>query len=98
MKAAPEGVGWGTTNTPKEKWIDPSKTYRTRSGKRVEHLHIVMHNECGNEVTFPVKGTVVVREAPLRTEFHIWTLDGKGGVLPDSFYYDNPSERDLEEA
>jgi hypothetical protein len=98
--AAPEGVGWGTTNTPKEKWIDPTKTYKTRKGKRVEHLEIVMHNSCGDEVTFPVKGTIVLKEKPRRTKFTIWTLDGKGGVLPDLFYHagDNPSERDLVEA
>ena len=88
---------WGSDIIPKEKWIDPTKTYETRNGKRVEYLQIVLHNSCGNEVTYPVKGTIVLQEAPLRTRYALWTLDGRGNVLPDSACHDNPSERDLVE-
>jgi hypothetical protein len=76
-------LNWGTTVTPPEKRIDPSKTYRTRSGKRVLNLEIVLHNSVGNEVTFPVKGTIITCEKPLRTAYGIWTLDGRSSVLVD---------------
>jgi len=82
--AAPQGVSWGTTNTPDANRIDPTKTYATRTGKRVTGLSIVLHNACGNEVTFPVKGTIVIREFPLRTRNQIWTLDGRASVLSAS--------------
>jgi hypothetical protein len=79
-KPAPKGLGWGTTNIPKEKWIDPNKKYKTRNGKRVENLHIVLYNSVGDEVTYPVKGTVVVRERPRKTEYCIWSLDGQKNI------------------
>lgn len=79
--AAPSGVNWGTTNIPPEEWIDVDRPYRTRDGKMVINLNRVLHNSTGNEVTFPVKGTVVVREKPLRTEFHVWTLDGRADLF-----------------
>lgn len=75
---------WGTEVTPKDQWIDTEKTYKTQSGKRVINLEIKLHNGLENEVTFPVKGTVVVREKPLRTRYQIWTLDGRSSVLSQS--------------
>ena len=81
LTPSPEGVGWGTTNTPKEQWIDVNKTYKTRDGKRVEGLHIVLHNCCGHEVTYPVKGSIILKEKPRKTEFAIWSLDGKKNIV-----------------
>ncbi len=81
LQSSPKGVGWGTTNIPKEDWIDVDKTYKTRDGKRVENLQIVLHNSCGSEVTYPVKGNIVVREKPRKTEYSIWSLDGKADVV-----------------
>ena len=71
------GKDWGTDVVPEEKWIKTDKVYRTKSGKRVIDLEIVLKNSCGNEVTFPVKGSIVVREKPLKTKYTIWTLDGR---------------------
>mgnify|MGYP000868657266 FL=1 len=76
--------GWGTEHTPEEQRIDPSKRYRTRKGQVVINLQIVLHNSCGNEVTFPVKGTVVVRTKPLKTQYCIWTLDGRHQLFQES--------------
>jgi hypothetical protein len=84
---------WGTSVIPKEKWIDPAKTYKTRDGKRVIDIHIVMKNSCGDEVTYPVKGSIVIREKPWKTEWAIWSLDGRADVV-----WGNHSERDLVEA
>lgn len=82
LQSSPSGVGWGTTNIPKEDWIDLDKSYKTRGGKRVEGLQIVLHNSCGHEVTYPVKGTIVLQEKPKRkTEYRIWSLDGKADVV-----------------
>lgn len=78
------GKNWGTDVIAPEKWIDPAKQYRTKSGKRVIGLQIVLKNGTGAEVTFPVKGSIVTKEKPLRTLYHIWTLDGRASVLEDS--------------
>jgi hypothetical protein len=92
MKKAPKGVGWGTTNTPKSKRIDPKKTYMTESGLEVVHLHIKLDNGNGREATFPVKGSIKKSNRKnARTKFCIWTLDGKEGLF-------GPSENDLREA
>jgi len=72
---------WGIEVTPKDQWIDIAKPYKTQSGKRVIDLNIKLYNRIGNEVTFPVKGTVIVKEKPLRTRYQIWTLDGRSSVL-----------------
>ena len=77
---APEGVDWGTTNTPVEARIDPSRRYQTRSGKRVDGLKIVLHNATGHEVTFPVKGSI--DQGPNRQpRYQVWTLDGRASLL-----------------
>ena len=87
---APEGVNWGTTNTPVEDRINIGREHRTRDGKRVIGLQCVLHNSCGREVTFPIKGSIVVREKPFHTRFALWTLDGRSG-------FDGPSGDDLVE-
>jgi hypothetical protein len=33
-------------------------------------------NSAGNEVTFPIKGTIVLREKPYKTTFNVWTKNG----------------------
>lgn len=86
---------WGSDVIPKEKWINTKKIYKTRNGKRVCNLKIVMENGLGNEVTFPVKGGIVIKENPLKMKNEIWTLCGKNSVLPDSACYNSPSQFDL---
>lgn len=72
--------GWGSDEIPKEKWINPSKRY-TCNGKRVVFLSVKLHNDAGDEVTYPVRGTVIVREKPLKTSYRIWSLDGRADVV-----------------
>ena len=82
MQKAPKGVGWGTTNTLTEKWIDPKKTYVTEGGLEVIGLSIKLDNGNGKEATFPVKGYIKKskrKNAQLR--YCIWTLDGKEGLF-----------------
>lgn len=78
------GKNWGTDVIAPEKWIAPAKQYRTKSGKRVIGLEVVLKNSTGAEVTFPVKGSIVTSEKPFRTLYHIWTLDGRSSVLKES--------------
>lgn len=82
------GVNWGTAVIDREDWIDPKKKYRTRRGYRVTGLHIQLHASTGQEVTFPVKGSIIVREAaPGKEElttYFIWTLDGRSHVVGHS--------------
>jgi len=82
---------WGIGIVPESQWIDLDVTYRTRSSKRVINLERTLYNSNGNEVTFPVKGSVVVREKPFKSEYQIWTLDGRADVL-------NKSDDDLVKA
>ncbi|MCK5307115.1 MAG: hypothetical protein KAJ73_00755 [Zetaproteobacteria bacterium] len=82
---------WGSEVIPKDQWIDPAKEYTSR-GCRVVGLEIVLHNSNGKEVTYPVKGTIIIREKPLKTEYAIWALDGRNNV---AF---GPNGNDLKEA
>jgi hypothetical protein len=86
MNKAPIGVSWGTTNIPKDKWIDPTdldKTYQTKSGKSIRGLQITMTNSLDNEVTFPVKGSVDMGKGK-RPKFMIWTLDGRADLFQET--------------
>lgn len=60
--------------------IDINKKY-TCAGKRVICLRIKRYNDAGNEVTYPVKGIVVLQEKPLRTACRIWSIDGIADVV-----------------
>lgn len=60
--------------------LDLTKPVRTRSGKRVYNI-VVKRYSCGAEVTYPIKGTVILREKPLKTEYNIWSLDGIWDVV-----------------
>jgi len=71
---------WGSDVIPKDQWIDPTKKY-TCGGHRVINLHIKLQNSSGQEVTYPVKGTVVLREKPWKTEYRIWSLNGKSDIV-----------------
>ena len=78
---------WGIDVIADDKRINVGKEYRTRSGKRVIGLKMVLHNSQGNEVTFPIKGPVIERETPRKTRYAIWTLDGRDSV-GESVYTD----------
>ena len=56
----------------------------TSGGHRVINLSYVPFNSAGNKVTFPIKGTVVLSEKPLKTTYHIWTSDGVSIVFGSS--------------
>jgi|GEM_PF-4045249 len=74
---------WGTSVIPKGEWIDPKKQY-TCDGCRVIGLRIELYNSFGREVTYPVKGTVVLKEKPYKTKYCVWALDGAHNVVwPD---------------
>lgn len=60
--------------------IDVTKNH-TCGGKRVVGLQLVTHNSCGQPVTYPVKGSVVIREKPLKLEYRIWSIDGIADVV-----------------
>jgi len=75
---------WGTHNIPEERWIKPELEYES-NGHRVINIQIKLHNSLGEEITFPVSGSLVTREKPLKTEWTYWTLDGRYNILkPDS--------------
>lgn len=77
-------TGWGTEMVTKDQWIDVTKPHKTRKGQRVVGLYIDLHDDNGDEVTYPVKGSIVVRERPERLEYCIWTLKGEKWVGSES--------------
>jgi len=80
-----KGKSWGTDVIPKELWIDPTKSY-TCGGNPVENLQIVLHNGNGDEVTYPVKGTI--RAKGRRPHYAIWSLDGRANTVWDEPFFD----------
>jgi hypothetical protein len=56
--------------------IDITRPIKTKSGKRVIGLKYKEYNSCGKRVTYPLKGSIVVREKPLKLEYCIWSEDG----------------------
>ena len=58
---------------------------KTISEQRVINLQFVPRNSAGRLVTYPVKGTLIRQEkAPgkrQRTEYCIWSIDGKRDVV-----------------
>ena len=76
--------------------IDINKTYRTRSGKRVIGLKYVPLNSNGEKVTYPIKGSIIVREKPFKARYQIWSEDGITDVVfknyskhPDDLFLDD---------
>lgn len=61
--------------------IDTARTYRTRAGKTVVLHDFVPRNSAGALVTFPVKGTIIRRDTPRRSDYQIWTRDGRADAL-----------------
>ena len=62
--------------------------YRTRNGKRVINLQYVPTNYGGYKVTYPIKGSVVVREKPLKTCYTVWSIEGKYDVVTSPHEWD----------
>jgi len=74
---------------PLGKMIMPDN--RTRSGKRVINILREPRNSCGSLVTFPIKGSIVEREKPIRLRYQIWTDTGRAQVFdedPDDIHID----------
>jgi len=73
---------WGSNIIPKKFWIDPNKKYITRNGYKVENLSIIMKNSNENEVTFPIKGTLIIprKNKTDKKTYEIWTLDGRKDI------------------
>lgn len=61
--------------------IDTMKKYKTRSGKKVINLAIIEKNGNSQAVTYPVKGSIVVREKPLKLAYAIWSSEGISDVI-----------------
>lgn len=58
--------------------LDDGTNFRTRTGKRV--INLVFKPGTGS---FPIKGTIIECEKPLRTSYQIWNIDGKAMPLKD---------------
>ena len=49
----------------------------TKDGHKVIGLVNVPLNSAGHRVTFPIKGSIVLREKPFKTQYTIWTDKGE---------------------
>jgi hypothetical protein len=70
--------------------IDISKPLKTRSGKRVINVFRITHNDKGEEVTYPLKGTIVLSEKPMKVTYHIWSNEGFSDIV-----FRNMKDKDL---
>ncbi len=70
--------------------IDVTKPIVTRDGKRVICARRIEKNSCGEKVTYPIKGNIVVHEYPLRTEYQLWSDEGFFDVV-----WGNSPEKDI---
>lgn len=66
--------------------IDLSKSYVTRNGFKVCNLHYKPFNSLGNKVTFPIKGSIIIKDKPLRMIYQIWTEDGNCSIFGEHKY------------
>lgn len=72
---------WGSDYIPSEKWIDPTRTYRTRDGRTVMCVTVELANSSGRETTYCVKASVLrpsrPGKKPAKPDYFTYTLDGK---------------------
>ena len=54
---------------------------KTVNGKRVIDVRYEPRNSTGAKVTYPIKGSIVVQEKPFKTEYAIWSADGRIDVV-----------------
>ena len=64
--------------------VDIKKEYTTREGFKVIGLRKVTHNSENKKVTFPIKGSIVKRELPLKLEYHIWKENGRSSIFTET--------------
>jgi hypothetical protein len=50
---------------------------KTVSGLRVIGVTFKEKNSAGMEVTFPIKGSIVLQEKPLKLEYNCWAKNGR---------------------
>ena len=60
--------------------------YKTRCGYKVVVSDIKLKNDAGDDVTFPVKGSIYfpTKGNKEKASYTIWQLDGKHNVFGDS--------------
>jgi hypothetical protein len=61
--------------------IDLNKKYKTRNGCKVILHDIVLFNSVGGKVSYPVKGTVIVKDKPRKTTMMIWSEEGLSDIV-----------------
>ena len=73
---------WGTDVIPLVYWVSLEKKYKTRSGQDVLLHDIVLCNSSDKEVTYPVKGSITIKQDGKRdkTSLAVWSLDGRSNV------------------
>lgn len=62
---------------------DLTREYTTRSGDRVVLHGFVPYNSAGDLVSFPIKGTVIIKDHPRRKRNQIWNLQGRNRPLKE---------------
>ena len=69
--------------------IDLTKTYKTQSGNEVILHEIKLQNSCGNDVSYPVKGSIVfiTPKERKKMKYNIWSLDGEYDLLNKNHKY-----------
>jgi len=85
---------WGTAMVPPAERIDPAKRY-TCGGRPVLGLAVELYNSYGEEVTFPVKGSVDMGKGK-KLQYRIWTLNGQSWVGESNQFTDLVEVKEFE--
>jgi len=64
--------------------LTTAKTATLRNGEKVINIHYVKKNSAGQDVTFPIKGSI--KRVHKRLEYKIWKLNGRAEVFGESPY------------
>jgi hypothetical protein len=57
---------------------------KTKSGHRIIGVKYEEYNSLGNKVTFPIKGSIVLREKPRKLKYCIWRKDGRENIFQET--------------
>lgn len=73
---------WGLDIIPKNLQVDILKKYKTLNNKEVVITDVKLYNSINQEVTFPIKGFIILKNKNKKDKYiyTTWTLDGRVDV------------------
>ena len=73
-------IGWSTLDE-NITWKGGKMNWETVGGHEVICLHYVPRNSAGELVTYPLKGSIIIKQKPLKFMFTTWSAYGIRDVV-----------------